>query len=104
MSVRNWNQVDGNTVMHMMGYERNWVLRSFQDAIGYGYDVHTLIFLCEEHVRLWSSNDDIHKILRYLLWVRKKEYPQNIFFDTYDNLTSSLEEKNELLGTWSGEE
>ena len=104
MSVRDWQQVHGDTVMHMMGYEINWVLSSCQDAIQYGYDVHTLIFLCEEHVRCWSSNDDINKILRYLIWIRKNEYPQNIFVDRYDNLTSSLEEKNELLGTWSEEE
>ena len=71
MSVRDWQQVHGDTVMHMMGYERNWMLRSFQDAIGYGYDVHTLIFLCEEHIRLWSYNNDIDKILRYLKYVRK---------------------------------
>ena len=50
----------------MMGYEKNWVLRSFQDAIGYGYHVHTLIFLCEQHISLWSSNCDIEKILKYL--------------------------------------
>ena len=71
LQINAWQQVDGNTVMHMMGYERNWMLRSFQDAIGYGYDVHTLIFLCEEHIRLWSSNNDIDKILRYLKYVRK---------------------------------
>ncbi len=81
VSVNDWQQVDGNTVMHMMGYERNWALRSFQDAIGYGYDVHTLIFLCEEHIRLWSSNDDIDKILRYLKWVRKDDSPHLTFKD-----------------------
>tara|TARA_R110002050_G_C8523228_1_gene477825 strand:+ start:29 stop:292 length:264 start_codon:yes stop_codon:yes gene_type:complete len=69
--VSNWNQVHGDTVMHMMGFERNWQLGSFKDAIANGYDVHTLIFLCEEHNRLWSSNDDIYKILRYLKWTRK---------------------------------
>ena len=96
LPVKSWKQVDGYTVMHMMGYERNWVLSSFQDAIGYGYDVHTLIFLCEEHIRLWSSNDDINKILRYLLWVRKDDYPHLTFKDN--------EKLNELLGTWSEEE
>jgi hypothetical protein len=81
LSVNHWQQVDGDTVMHMMGYERNWALRSFQDAIGYGYDVHTLIFLCEEHIRLWSDNDDIDEILRYLKWVRKDDYPHRRFKD-----------------------
>lgn len=84
LSVNAWQQVHGDTVMHMMGYERNWVLRSFQDAIGYGYDVHTLIFLCEEHIRLWSSNDDMNKILRYLKWVRKDEFPLYPFKDKGD--------------------
>jgi len=72
--------------MHMMGYERNWVLRSFQDAIGYGYDVHTLIFLCEEHIRLWSSNDDIDKILRYLKWVRKDDSPHLTCFQDFKKI------------------
>ena len=81
LQINAWQQVDGNTVMHMMGYERNWMLRSFQDAIGYGYDVHTLIFLCEEHIRLWSSNNDIDKILRYLKRVRKDDHPHLTFKD-----------------------
>ena len=64
----NWEDTDEDTVMHMMGYSQDiWKLSTFKYAfVTDNLDIHTLLYLANNYIRLWGLNSDIEAIRDYL--------------------------------------
>lgn len=76
MSVWELHQADLRTLMHLMGYEDSFGVRSLRDmkeSVDWPICWDTAHFLCEQYIEAWGSNTDIQDALQYIEIGRHEE-------------------------------